>query len=217
MNSHFLSIHIWIHVLIRMWIRVWIHKICFHTWIRKWINIWEYKLCVWIHMQTLLGTPKFICFLLRHDLIMNAYEFIYEFMIFQWIHIWIDGMYSRANPSWLPKFMDFHGFMQDIMDFGLISWEGSYSKSCLTNIVKNIMKNIVTSWNFKREFSIEFIGAVHGRAVSDRASPSCRCCSTAICPTICWSVFQSNSANTCHLVLIIHSVLVARVAQTWIL
>ena len=62
---------------------------------------------------------------------------------------------------------------------------------------------------------MEFIGAVRGSAVSDRASPS-RCCCKAICPTISWSVWQSYSANTCHLGLIIHSVLVARAAPTWI-
>ena len=57
----------------------------------------------------------------------------------------MDGVNSYANPpnSWL-----FHEFMQDIMDFGLISWEGSPSKSCLKNIVKNIVKTIVISWKF---------------------------------------------------------------------
>ena len=57
----------------------------------------------------------------------------------------MDGVNSYANPpnSWL-----FHEFMQDIMDFGLISWEGSPSKSCLKNSVKNIVKTIVISWKF---------------------------------------------------------------------
>ena len=114
-----------------------------------------------------------------------------------------------------PKFMVFHEFMQNIMDFGLFSWERSYSKSRLKNIVKNIMKNYRDYMDVLKEFSIECMGAVHRRAVSDRASTSCSCCSRAICPTICWSVWQSYSANqTCHLGLITHSVLIARAAQT---
>ena len=61
------------------------------------------------------------------------------------------------------------------------------------------------------EFFIEFIGAVRGRAVSDRARPFCHCCSRATCFTqaASWSIWQSYSANTCNLGLTTHSGLAA--------
>ena len=52
------------------------------------------------------------------------------------------------------------------------------------------------------EFFIEFMGAVRRRAGSDggRAGrPFCRCCSRATCLTVSLSIWQSHSANSCHL------------------
>ena len=53
------------------------------------------------------------------------YEFIYEF--FPWTLLGT------------PEFIVFYEIMLDILDFGLFSWARSYQKSCLKNIVKNIV------------------------------------------------------------------------------
>ena len=149
--------------------------------------------CIWIPTQSVLGTPECICFF--HD-------FTYEFMIFHeftceltlWSHIQtlLGTPNLGANSNYEfggPKFIVFYELMSDITDFGLFSWEKSYSNSCLKNIVTNIGKQYREKYSncmeVLKEFSIEFIGAVRGRAVFDRASPSCRFCSRAICPTIC--------------------------------
>ena len=142
-------------------------------------------------------------------------------VIYQYINdkiiIWI---YCQ-NTSWYPWIHRFswihyryHGFWP--LSF---SWKKSYSNLCLYrqySIVKNVLKSIVISRKFWIEFSFEFIVVVGGRTVSDGASPSSSCCSRATCLTITFSVWQSYSANTCHLGLITHSVLAARAAQSWI-
>ena len=167
--------------------------------------------CIWIHMQALLRTPEIICFF---------HEFIHEFIIFHGI-IYMNSGYeiinSYANPSWHPKILVFHEFMPDIMNLGLFFMQEIIFKFISEEYREKDRGKHSDVMEVLIFFSIEFIGAVRGRAVSDRASPSCCCCSRAICPTISWSVWQSYSANTCHLGLITDSVLVARAAPTWIL
>ena len=64
------------------------------------------------------------------------------------------------------------------------------------------------------EFLIEphgIHGTVRQHTVSDGARPFCRCWSRATCLTVSLSIWQSYSANTCHLGLITYSVLAASV------
>ena len=137
---------------------------------------------------------------------MIFHDFIYEF--------WYE-FFARTLLG-TPEFIIFHEIMQDIMDSGLLSWERSYQKSYL-----NVVKNVVKWWKICMNSSgslnlIESIGAVRWPAVSDRARPFCHCCSRATCLTVGLSIWQSYSANTCHLGLITHSVLAASVSPTWI-
>ena len=61
------------------------------------------------------------------------------------------------------------------------------------------------------EFLIEFMALLRRHTVSDGTRPFCSCCSRATCLTVSLSIWQSYSANTCHLGLITHSVLAASV------
>ena len=120
---------------------------------------------IWIHTQNLLDTSEFICFF--HDI------WIHDF---PWIHIFFHELIYELT-AWIqmwtllgsPKFMVFHEFMQDMMYFGLFSWER------IREIIVKIMSEEYREeyheeyrefMKFEKEFSFEFISTVHGRAVS---------------------------------------------------
>ena len=76
----------------------------------------------------------------NHTMICFYHEFMYEFMI---SHEFICECWYEFFARTLLSTQEFIVFMKRIMGFGLFSWERSYWKSCLKNIVKNFMKNTV--------------------------------------------------------------------------
>ena len=103
-----------------------------------WISNHIIYIYIYIYIDmTLLGTPEIMLF----------YEFIYEFMIFYEViyEFWYE-IFARTLLAVLgtPVFIVFHKIMPDFIDFGLFSWEASYWKSCLTNVVKNIVYSCIS-------------------------------------------------------------------------
>ena len=70
-------------------------------------------------------------------------------------------MDSCAKPSGYPKFMIFHEFMHDTMDFGPF-FMGEILFKIMSedqqNIMKNIVKNMVISWKFLKRILNGIIG-----------------------------------------------------------
>ena len=176
--------YIWIHI-IHSWIHTWIH-IWFHTCIHIWI-------CIWI--LSVLSLPFLVS--------PNSQYFCLISYISSWKFCEYMNSYKTGFGTLLgtPEFIFFHDFISEIINFGPFSWKISFWIRKSKKIVKNIAKNIVISWKFVDEFSIEFIGAARGSAVSDRAGPCCSC-SRATCLMVSRSDWQSYSTNTCHLSLI---------------
>ena len=118
-----------------------------------------------------------------------------------------------------PKFMVFHEFMPDIMNlasFRPFSLERLYLNSCqcLNKIVTRKLEKISDFMEFKKNSQLNNLNlsaqCMDAQCLTGPAHPGFR----AMCPTLSWSVWLSYSANTCHLGLITHSVMVVRTAPT---
>ena len=115
-----------------------------------WMHICEFKYKNSLTGHFLVHPKSYVFFMKSY---MNSWYSINSYMNFDMNSLPGHFMVTRIlSLSW--------NHARYIMDYGLLSWERSYWKSCLKNTVKNIVKNIVNWWKIWvnwTEFFIEFM------------------------------------------------------------